>query len=92
MPTGVWYIKLPFLLWTDILMLSLQEGSSDDPCSGVYHGESAGSELEVQAITQYILSNAPVMASIDFHSYYQEILYPPGKHCRLVTVEFSDST
>lgn len=83
-----------FYCGTDILtsvMLSLQEGSSDDPCSGVYHGESAGSELEVQAITQYILSNAPVLASIDFHSYYQEILFPPGKHCRLVTMELSST-
>ena len=57
----------------------MQEGSSDDPCSGVYHGESAGSELEVQAITKYIESHAPIVASIDFHSYYQQILFPPGK-------------
>ena len=57
----------------------MQEGSSDDPCSEVYHGESAGSELEVQAITEYIQSHAPIVASIDFHSYYQQILFPPGK-------------
>ena len=57
----------------------MQEGSSDDPCSEVYHGESAGSELEVQAITKYIESHAPIVASIDFHSYYQQILFPPGK-------------
>ena len=57
----------------------MQEGSSDDPCSDLYHGERAGSEFEVQAITQYIENNAPVVASIDFHSYYQQILFPPGR-------------
>jgi len=56
-----------------------QEGSSDDPCSELYHGEHASSEPEVQAITQYINSNAPVVGAIDFHSYFQEILYPPGQ-------------
>jgi hypothetical protein len=53
-------------------------GGSDDPCSHLYHGPGAGSELEVQAITSYIQSNAPIMAAIDFHSYSQEILYPPA--------------
>ena len=58
--------------------MCVQEGSSEDPCSGLYSGESANSELEVKAITEYIHSNAPVLAAIDFHSYQQEILYPPG--------------
>jgi murein tripeptide amidase MpaA len=53
-------------------------GSSDDPCSILYHGREPGSELEVQAITSYILSVAPVSASIDFHSYSQAILFPPA--------------
>lgn len=56
----------------------LQVGGSDDPCSILYHGPEANSELEVQAITRYIQSNAPIMASIDFHSYSQAILFPPG--------------
>lgn len=56
----------------------LQTGSSEDPCSELYHGPFAASEPEVQAITNYIQSNSPVVGAIDFHSYYQEILYPPG--------------
>ena len=56
----------------------LQADSSADPCSELYHGPSASSELEVQAITDYFWNNKPVIGAIDFHSYYQEILYPPG--------------
>ena len=59
-------------------VLILQVGGSEDPCSILYHGSMPGSELEVQAITSYIQSNAPIYAAIDFHSYSQVILFPPG--------------
>ena len=64
----------------------LQADSSADPCSELYHGPSASSELEVQAITDYFWNNKPVIGAIDFHSYYQEILYPPG--IQLVKLSF----
>ena len=65
----------------------MQVGSSDDPCSEIYHGERAGSEVEVQAITHYIHANAPIVAAIDFHSYYQEMLFPPGKSLTFLLYE-----
>ncbi len=54
---------------------------SDDPCSELYHGHVAGSELEVQVLTAYIKSLGRVVGAIDFHSYHQKILYPPGESC-----------
>ena len=64
--------------YVDSCDYSLQIGSSQDPCSELYHGPHAASEPEVQAIANYIQENKPVLGAIDFHSYYQEILYPPG--------------
>lgn len=52
---------------------------SDDPCSELYHGSGAESELEVQTITSYIKSLGRVIGAIDFHSYHQKVLYPPGR-------------
>lgn len=53
-----------------------ESDGSGDPCSEVYSGPHAVSELETKAITSYLLSHAPVVGAIDFHSYYQEVLYP----------------
>lgn len=55
-----------------------QAGISPNPCDPIYAGPSAQSELEVQAITAYILANRPIYGAIDFHSYGQLILYPHG--------------
>lgn len=53
---------------------------SDDPCDELYQGPNANSELEVKAITNYLKSLGPTLVgAIDFHSYSQEILYPPGE-------------
>ena len=53
---------------------------SDDPCSELYRGPSPGSELEVQALTSFIKSLGRVIGAVDFHSYHQKILYPPGTY------------
>ena len=53
---------------------------SDDPCDELYRGPKANSELEVKAITEYLKSLGPsLIGAIDFHSFSQEILYPPGE-------------
>ena len=61
-----------------ILFFFFQAGTSSEPCSEIYGGPSAQSELEVQAITAYILTNKPVYGAIDFHSYGQFVLFPHG--------------
>jgi uncharacterized membrane protein/murein tripeptide amidase MpaA len=68
-------------------------GSSGDPCDETYHGPSAGSEPEVQAIEDYVLTlfpdqrgpgdndPAPVDTTgvfITLHSYSQLVLWPWG--------------
>ena len=55
------------------------ESGSDDLCSELYRGPSPGSELEVKAISGFLESLGPVIGVIDFHSYHQEVLYPPGR-------------
>ena len=57
----------------------LQGNSVSDPCGELYQGPHVASELEVQAITAYIQSIGPIYGAIDFHSYYQEVMYPPGR-------------
>jgi len=61
-----------------VYIFFLQSGTSSDPCNSIYGGPSAQSELEVQAITAYILANKPVYGAMDFHSYGQFVLYPHG--------------
>jgi carboxypeptidase T len=68
-------------------------GSSDYPCDGTYHGPSAGSEPEVQAIQNYVLTLFPDQRGpgdfdaapddatgvfISLHSYSQLVLWPWG--------------
>ena len=55
------------------------ESRSSDHCSELYGGPHGGSELEVKAISNYFTSLGPVIGAIDFHSYHQEVLYPPGQ-------------
>ena len=61
-----------------ILLLQEAESGSSDHCSELYHGPSAGSEMEVKAIASFFESLGPVIGAVDFHSYHQEVLYPPG--------------
>ncbi|KAL5505578.1 hypothetical protein EMCRGX_G007036 [Ephydatia muelleri] len=48
-----------------------ESDGSGNPCSEQYSGPQAASELETKAISNYLLSHAPVGGAIDFHSYYQ---------------------
>ena len=52
-------------------------GSSDSTSSDTYHGPSAGSELEVQAVCNLARAHRPV-AAISFHSYSELVLWPWG--------------
>jgi hypothetical protein len=53
------------------------EGASDDPSDETYHGPSAGSEPEVQAIRGLEARIHPKFL-IDYHSFAMLILYPEG--------------
>jgi hypothetical protein len=54
-------------------------GASDDKCSETYHGPSAFSEPETQAVSDYIMANREVIKSyFDVHSYSQIVLLPWG--------------
>jgi murein tripeptide amidase MpaA len=51
-------------------------GASGDPCSEEYYGTGPFSELETQAMRNWILSHGNIMAYADLHSYSQTIFYP----------------
>jgi murein tripeptide amidase MpaA len=53
-------------------------GSSSNPRDETYHGPSAASEPEVQAITRWFTSHTKIIAGLDLHSYSQLILRPIG--------------
>jgi murein tripeptide amidase MpaA len=56
----------------------LSKESGGDGCSNEYHGESAMSEPEVQAVSKHIQSQGKrIAAFLDIHSYSQKML-PPG--------------
>ncbi|XP_011198323.2 carboxypeptidase B [Bactrocera dorsalis] len=52
-------------------------GSSTDPCSDIYRGASAGSELETKAVVNFLLRRKHNLeAYLTFHSYGQAIVHP----------------
>ncbi|XP_004592590.2 carboxypeptidase A1 [Ochotona princeps] len=53
-------------------------GASSSPCSDTYHGKSANSEVEVQAIVNFVKNHGNIKAFISIHSYSQLLLYPYG--------------
>jgi len=56
-----------------------QQGASDDPCDDAYCGSSAFSEVELQAVSNYIKNKAPFYQGyINFHSYSQLWMSPWG--------------
>eukprot|EP00002_Diphylleia_rotans_P010890 TRINITY_DN2154_c0_g1_i1.p1 TRINITY_DN2154_c0_g1~~TRINITY_DN2154_c0_g1_i1.p1 ORF type:complete len:339 (-),score=64.31 TRINITY_DN2154_c0_g1_i1:200-1216(-) len=55
-------------------------GSSNLPCSDVYHGTKAFSEPETSASRDFFLAVGNVKFAIDFHAYGQYILRPYGMH------------
>ena len=57
----------------------LVSGSSDDPCSNTYHGESAASEVETQNMQKGHESLADqIFLAISFHTYGNMWMHPWG--------------
>ncbi|KAM4857710.1 carboxypeptidase A4 isoform X2 [Urocitellus parryii] len=54
------------------------EGASDNPCSEVYHGPHANSEVEVKSVVDFIQKHGNFKCFIDLHSYSQLLMYPYG--------------
>ncbi|KAG0317456.1 hypothetical protein BGZ97_005382 [Linnemannia gamsii] len=55
-----------------------QGGSSGFPWSETYHGPSAASEPEVQALQNFFSEQKRIVGAIDFHCYSQLVLRPQG--------------
>ncbi|KAI1320451.1 hypothetical protein EDD11_000836 [Mortierella claussenii] len=53
-------------------------GSSGFPWSETYHGPSAASEPEVQAMQEFFGQQKRIVGAIDFHCYSQLVLRPEG--------------
>ncbi|XP_042551983.1 carboxypeptidase A4 isoform X1 [Dipodomys spectabilis] len=53
-------------------------GASDNPCSEVYHGPHANSEVEVKSVVDFIQKHGNFKCFIDLHSYSQLLMYPYG--------------
>jgi carboxypeptidase T len=53
-------------------------GSSDDPSSDVYHGPSAFSEPETQAVRDFVLGHPNLNILLSYHTFSELILYPWG--------------
>uniref|UniRef100_A0A8D0QD24 Carboxypeptidase A1 n=1 Tax=Sus scrofa TaxID=9823 RepID=A0A8D0QD24_PIG len=54
------------------------EGASNNPCSEVYHGAYANSEVEVKSVVDFIQGHGNFRSFIDLHSYSQLLMYPYG--------------
>ncbi|KFO29346.1 Carboxypeptidase A4 [Fukomys damarensis] len=54
------------------------KGTSDNPCSEVYHGPHANSEIEVKSVVDFIEKHGNFKSFIDLHSYSQLLMYPYG--------------
>ncbi|XP_049637372.1 carboxypeptidase A4-like [Suncus etruscus] len=54
------------------------KGASDNPCSEIYHGPHAHSEVEVKSVVDLIQKHGNFKSFIDLHSYSQLLMYPYG--------------
>ncbi|XP_076989157.1 carboxypeptidase A4 isoform X2 [Tamandua tetradactyla] len=54
------------------------EGASNNPCSEIYHGPHANSEVEVKSVVDFIQEHGNFKCFIDLHSYSQLLMYPYG--------------
>ncbi|XP_036184579.1 carboxypeptidase A4 isoform X2 [Myotis myotis] len=52
------------------------KGASGNPCSEVYHGPHANSEVEVKSVVDFIQQHGDFKCFIDLHSYSQLLMYP----------------
>ncbi|XP_037782742.1 carboxypeptidase B-like [Penaeus monodon] len=55
-----------------------ENGASDNPCSEIFAGPSAFSEIEMQNVRDQILAQSNLVVYLTFHSYSQLWLYPWG--------------
>ena len=55
-------------------------GGSRNPCSDLYSGPAAGSEIETQNLVKFLAGSKtnPIVAYLTIHSYGQMWLYPWG--------------
>jgi predicted deacylase len=54
-------------------------GSSSNPCSETYDGPAPNSEVEVQAITQFLGNHSKTIKSyFDIHTYSEDFMFPYG--------------
>lgn len=61
-----------------------KEGASKDPCSDMYCGPKAFSEVEVKGVADFIMKNSKMMKGfIDFHSFSQLWMSPWGYTTKL---------
>lgn len=54
------------------------EGASGNPCSEIYHGPHANSEVEVKSVVDFIQNHGDFKCFVDLHSYSQLLMYPYG--------------
>lgn len=59
-------------------------GTSKNPCSDLYHGRSAHSEVEVKNVVNLIESHGNFKSFISVHAYSQLLMYPYGYNCQAV--------
>jgi len=57
-------------------------GTSRNPCSDLYHGPSAHSEVEVSNVVNLIKSHGNFKSFISVHAYSQLLMYPHGYSCK----------
>lgn len=67
-----------FLLWLHPTSPTPGKGTSDNPCSEIYHGPHAHSEVEVKSVVDLIQKHGNFKSFIDLHSYSQLLMYPYG--------------
>jgi hypothetical protein len=57
-------------------------GTSRNPCSDLYHGPSANSEVEVSNVVNLIKAHGNFKSFISVHAYSQLLMYPHGYSCK----------
>eukprot|EP01017_Pseudomicrothorax_dubius_P036258 TRINITY_DN5174_c0_g1_i11.p2 TRINITY_DN5174_c0_g1~~TRINITY_DN5174_c0_g1_i11.p2 ORF type:complete len:217 (+),score=42.33 TRINITY_DN5174_c0_g1_i11:520-1170(+) len=68
------------------------EGGSSDPCREEYRGPYAFSELETQAIRDFVLSHPTIKAAANLHSYGNSWIMPFSYVGNKENLEFSKQT
>ena len=72
-------VTIDIIIIIFLTYLIFQDGASTDPCSEVYRGSEASSELEVTAVTDFITDTGMVTGFdmlVTLHSFGKILLYP----------------